>query len=154
MSTLLQQLETLTGKTIISFEEWEYVYFVKFASGRPTFVSKRKIAMESLNLNVLSPVTWTLEASMRRQEGKKWVARITGKDEKYGLARQFISPTAIEWGKYGMKKAVFELDAPGYYQDSDGDYFKVFVGKIPDGFDAECCSKAEVQHHFSQVAAK
>ena len=150
MSTIQQQLETLTGKAIVSFEEWEYVYFVKFASGRPTFVSKKKVVME-LNLNVLSPVIWTLEAQMRRQEGKKWVARITGTDEKYGLARQFISPTIIEWGRYGARKAVFEIDSPGYYQDSDGDYFKVFVG--PDGFDAECCSKAEVKHHFSQVAA-
>ena len=50
--TIQQQLETLTGKQVKAFEEWQYVYFVKFASGRPTFVSKKKVVMSHYEILV------------------------------------------------------------------------------------------------------
>jgi hypothetical protein len=98
-------------------------------------------------LATISPLTWTLEAQYRRNEGKKWVARIVGKDEKYTFKRDFLKASSIEWGKYGMAKAVFEIDATGFYQDSDGDYFKVFINEQGQ-FDAKTCSYMEVKEAF------
>ncbi len=130
---------------IIRVEEWSQVLFVVVTGKGGRFVSKRVIRQE---IKVVAPLTWTLTAEIRRQEGKKWVARITGTDAKYGFARQFINAKSVEWGKVGMKKAVFEIDAPGYYQDSDGDYFKVWATES--GFDAEVCSYAEVKYNFAE----
>lgn len=73
-------------------------------------------------------LTWTIEATMRRQEGNKWLAKITGLDptNRSGLAFEFLTPISSVWGKVGTKKAVFEIVEPGFYYDSDGDYIKVF----------------------------
>lgn len=127
---------------IIRVEEWAQVLLVVIAGKGARFVSKKVVAQ----VKELEALTWTLEANTRRQEGKKWIARIAGQDAKYTFNRQFIKPSSIEWGKYGMRKAVFEIDAPGYYQDSDGDYFKVWATES--GFDAATCSYQEVKHHF------
>lgn len=134
---------------IVKIVEMYKVYNVVVA-GRPArFVSKAKV--DALRQpKTLAACTWTLEASMRRQEGKKWVARIDGTcKELDGLRRTFLSAQSIEWGKYGMRKAVFEIQEPGYYQDSDGDYFRAFIDG--DGIDAVTCSKLEVLAHFGKV---
>jgi hypothetical protein len=124
-----------------------YVWCVVVAGKRPRFISKKKV----LEPKTIKPVTWCLKSETRRQEyNKKWVARIIGTCPKWGLARQFLAATETEWGKYGLKTAKYEISEPGFYQDSDGDYFKAWVtheGEI----DAEICSKMEVQHHFALV---
>lgn len=73
-------------------------------------------------------LTWTLEAQIRRQEGKKWLAKIVGADSanRSGFAFEFVEAVTSEWGKFGIRKAVFEIERPGYYYDSDGDYFQVY----------------------------
>lgn len=133
--------------SIIKVTELYKVWCVVVAGRRPRFVSKLQVLGEELK--VLAPVAWVLKAEMRRQEGKKWVARIDGLCKEYGFKRTFLSAQSIEWGKYGMKKAVFEIQEVGYYQDSDGDYFRVFVNGSE--LDAECCSKLEVQARFGAV---
>lgn len=143
MKAQIAQHLSISENQIKSVEEWAHVLFVRFNAGRPRFVSKSAVAT---SVATIEPLAWTLEAQTRRQEGKKWVARITGTSEKYTFARQFIKPTSSEWGKYGVCKAVFEIDSPGYYQDSDGDYFRVFTAAT--GFDAEICSYQEVKHNF------
>lgn len=131
----------IVESAIIKIEEWANVLFVVVKGVGARFVSK-KIAKKMENTTLC---TWTLEARMRRQEGKKWVARVTGLNPKNrsGLDFQFVSPKSIEWGKVGMKKATFEITEPGYYYDSDGDYFKVDA----DG-ESETCSGMEIRNHF------
>lgn len=123
------------------------VWCVVVAGRRPRFISKVQVLGEEIK--ALSSVTWKLKAETRRQEGKKWVARIDGTCEKYGFKRTFLAAKSIEWGKHGMKVAKFEIQEPGYYHDSDGDYFRVFVSGTE--LDAECCSKLEVQARFGVV---
>lgn len=137
------------ASAIVKVVEMYKVYNVVVAGRRARFVSKAKV--DALRQpKVLVACTWTLEASMRRQEGKKWVARIDGTCKEFdGLHRTFISSQSVEWGKYGMRKAVFEIQEPGYYQDSDGDYFRAFIDG--DGIDAVTCSKLEVLAHFGKV---
>ncbi|RUR74924.1 hypothetical protein PCC6912_51020 [Chlorogloeopsis fritschii PCC 6912] len=136
-----------SASQITKVTELYKVWCVVVAGRRSRFVSKLQVLGEEIKS--LSPITWTLTAQMRRQEGKKWVARIDGLCKEYGFKRTFLSAQFIEWGKYGMKKAVFEIQEPGYYQDSDGDYFRVFVSG--NSLDAECCSKLEVQARFGVV---
>ncbi|HEY9640140.1 MAG TPA: hypothetical protein V6C57_06630 [Coleofasciculaceae cyanobacterium] len=142
MNAQIASFLQIQESAIIRVEEWAKVLFVVVAGKGGRFVSKRIIN----EVKVVKPLTWTLEATTRRQEGKKWIARICGQDAKYTFDRQFINAASIEWGKQGMRKAVFEIDAPGYYHDSDGDYFKVWTTES--GFDAATCSYAEVKHHF------
>lgn len=119
--------------------ELHHVWCVVVVGKRPVFVSKKKV----LSPKLIESSLWCLEASCRRQEDKKWVARIDGICPKWGFVRSFLSAYKLEWGKYGMRKAEFEIQEPGYYQDSDGDYFRATIvdGKI----DCEICSKLEVQ---------
>jgi len=154
---LKTKVEQFLKKTITKVEQWVNVLFVIQTGKRPTFVSLikfHKFVLES-NFNkpefkVLEPLVWTLESTTRRAEGKKWVARITGLDDKYTLARQFINPFTSKWGKRGVAEASFKIDAPGFYQDSDKEYFKVFVNQ--DGeFDAEIVSYDDVYNHFGVV---
>lgn len=137
----------VSATSIVKVTELYKVWCVVVAGRRPRFVSKLQVLGEEIKS--LSPMTWTLTAEMRRQEGKKWVARIDGLDAQYGFKRTFLSAQSIEWGKYGMKKAVFEIQEVGYYQDSDGDYFRVFVSG--NSLDAERCSRLEAQARFGAV---
>ena len=134
---------------VVRCDEWATVLFVVVAGCRPRFVSKKVIAAE---IAVVEPIIWTIEAQTRRQEGKFWVARLVGQDEKYTFARQFLPAQNIEWGKRGMSKAQFEIDAPGYYQDCEGDYFRVACGA--NGFTYEICSYMEVKHNFYNAPVK
>lgn len=135
----------IPSNAILRCEEWEYIYFVVIAGRGGRFVSKRVVVKK---LASLTPVSWTLRAAVRRQEGKKWVARICGLHPTYTFQRQFVSPVDIEWGRSGMKVARFEIGAPGYYQDSDRDYFKVW--QEGQELVAEMCSYQEVKHVFTQ----
>lgn len=121
---------------------WSVVVFGK----RARFVSKRQVLAR---VKSIKSIFWTVKAETRRQEGKKWVARIDGQCPTYGFKRTFLSAKEIEWGKFGMRVAKFEILEPGFYQDSDGDYFKVSV--IGDELDADICSKLEVSSHFNLV---
>lgn len=91
-------------------------------------------------------LTYTLEATMRRQEGKKWLAKITGVDSsnRSGFAFEFLTPTSQEWGKVGTRKAVFEISEPGFYYDSDGDYGRVTVSESG-GLEWEAVSAQDIR---------
>lgn len=127
---------------VVRVEEWANCLFAVVKGLGARFVSKKVIKVEETK-KVLC--MWTLEARMRRQEGKKWVAKVVGLNpgNRSGLDFQFIEPKSIEWGKHGMRKAEFEICEPGYYYDSDGDYFKADA----DG-NAETCSAMEVKTSF------
>lgn len=73
-------------------------------------------------------LTYTLEAKTRRQEGRKWLAKVVGIDPRTrsGLKFEFLDAVSSEWGKFGTQKAVFEISEPGFYYDSDGKYITVF----------------------------
>lgn len=94
--------------------------------------------------------TWVVRNTTRRQEPRKlWVAHLVGKDEKFTFKRNFLEISHLEWGRYGMSKAEFEITTPGYYQDVDGDYFRV----SPDG-ESEIISYMEVKDHFYHIYVK
>jgi len=97
----------------------------------------------------IRPMTWTITAQTRRQQGKLWLSRLDGACPKFGFKRTFLSATTIEWGKYGMKEAMFSIEEPGYYQDVEGDYICVYA---EDGALAyRDCSKLEIQAWFGTV---
>ena len=77
---------------------------------------------------MIKSIIWTLEAETRRQEGPKWLAKVTGLDpsNRSGLAFEFLTADSSEYGKRGVRKAVFTITEPEYYYDSDGDYIRVF----------------------------
>lgn len=127
---------------IVRVEEWANCLFAVVKGLGARFVSKKVVKVEEAK-KVLC--VWTLEARVRRQEGRKWVAKVVGLNpaNRSGLDFQFIEAKSIEWGKYGMRKAEFELCEPGYYYDSDGDYFKV-----AENGDSETCSALEVKMSF------
>ena len=77
---------------------------------------------------MIESITWTLEAQMRRQEGAKWLAKVTGLDpsNRSGLAFEFLTANSSEYGRRGVRKAVFTITESGWYYDSDGDYIRVF----------------------------
>lgn len=141
-----------TAASIVKIKNLYKIWCVVVAGRRPRFVSKKQVLGDDWNQEfpVIAPVVWKLEATTRRQEGKKWVARIDGLDPKYTFKRTFLQASDIEWGKFGMKIAKFQIEEIGYYQDSDGDYFRVFVNG-DDSLDAECCSKLEVLARFGAV---
>ena len=148
---MIDQLATATNRIateIVEYREWQHVYFVRFTSGRPTFVSKKAVNLTAAP----APVIWTLRASTRReQRAKKWVARIVGTDATYGSSRQFLEADEIDWGRHGAVKCEYILSQPGYYHDSDGDYFEIFDDGNELG--SRLCSHQEVRHHFSLVTA-
>lgn len=129
----------ILASAIIRVEEWATVLFVVIKGKGARFVSKSVVKF--------TKVLWKLTSSTRRQEGKKWVARITGenfdvsRNQRFGY--EFIEPASVEWGKCGMRNATFELATVGYYKDSDGDFFKVFVDSLGE-LDSEICSYQEV----------
>lgn len=106
-----------------------------------------EILSDGLTAAKPKPIYWTLTASSRREQAiRKWVARLSGQHAQYVFARDFLEPHEAEWGRYGMTKAGFELAETGYYQDSEGDFFEVF---LKDGeLEARLCSRQEVYHHF------
>jgi hypothetical protein len=110
------------------------------------WVAKQK-DQPTIRMTTIEPLRVTI-GKTKSFGGKIWVARITGPDEKHGLARQFMKAQNVEWGKKGMASADFDLDSPGYYHASDGDYFKVFVND-KGAFDNEIVSYQEVRYHFT-----
>ena len=98
-------------------------------------------------------ITWTLEAKMRRQEGKKWVAKIIGankdSDRLQTFEYQFLNPASTEWGKHGIRKAIFEIVECGFYKDSDEDFFKVY--RDEEGLQYQLCTWQEVAERLALV---
>lgn len=117
------------------------VYSVSFrvAAGvvAATFVSGRKVA-------ALMPIEWHLTVGRRQRNA--WVARIVGKCDRYTFKRDFLESTHIEWGRKGMESADFAISDPGYYQDSDQEYFQVI--RTDAGLEYRMCSYDEVRHVF------
>lgn len=143
---------------IARFEEWVKVILVIVKGRRPIFLSKKAFISESASINPVTasedakeapqPQYWTLKASVTRKEGRYWVAQITGQYDQFVFKRKFLVPTTLMWGQKGMKLARFQIDTPGYYQDSDGDFFHVFLNEEDNTLDARECSRDEVKHHF------
>lgn len=137
---------------IARVEEWAHVLFVVAKGIGARFVSKKIVKKSEEKAAMANPIVWRLEAQIRRQEGKKWVGKIIGLNadpaRKQTLDYQFIEPIpgSIEWGKYGMKAAEFELAEPGYYKDSDEDLFEIYE-KDGELFTRDA-SFAEIISHF------
>lgn len=52
--------------------------------------------------------------------GKEWIARVSGRDPKYGFTRDFVSPSDRNWSRSGKNGDTrFKLTRPGIYQVSD-----------------------------------
>ena len=140
-------IATLTGRNeneVKSVSEWDFVYFVCFTSGRPTFVSKRRYFESASKIEV--------ELKAGRRQNKVWLARITGKCPTYRFKRDFVEAASIDWGRNGMNSAVFEITAPGLYHDSDDDYSMV---ELVDGaLEQRYCSKQEIQHILDKADVK
>ena len=144
---MINQLAAATNRLateIVEYREWQHVYFVRFISGRPTFVSKAAV-------NSPSPVIWKLTGNTpSEQTFGKWVNRIE-KDGLYMLQRIVVKPQDIEWGTWGTTLVTFVIDEPGYYLDSNNHYFQVFDDGDELGY--RICSYQEVRNHFNLVAA-
>jgi len=64
----------------------------------------------------VQPVEWSVSWSMFNG-GAGWAARITGPDEQYGLARQFLRAIGRETSRSGQTGTnAYLIDAPGVYQ--------------------------------------
>jgi hypothetical protein len=49
--------------------------------------------------------------------GKEWVARLTGKDVRYGFQRVFLTPVGKDWSSTGNTGVtLFELGMEGVYE--------------------------------------
>lgn len=143
MINLIANHLQISPESIVKIEEFYYVFLVIVKGRRPTFVSKKRI-ME----NNPKPLTWCLKSDTRRQEGNKWVARISGLCPDYGFKRAFIEADKIEWGKYSWQYAEFVISEPGFYQDSDGDYFEVLLKE--NALIGEICHIDKVSHAFNK----
>lgn len=140
----------IPNTSILRCEEWTNVFFIVIEGKGGRFLSK-KIVKEIQVLQVLDPAKWTLHSFTRKQQEQElWVARIYGLDPTYTFKRQFLEPLEIEWGKFGMKMAKWEIDSPGYYQDSIGNYLEVWQPKNKNCLVADSCSYTEVKHEFTQ----
>jgi len=63
-----------------------------------------------------------------------WAARITGTDNTYGLAREFLEPTSVEREHFNRSRTIvhfsYELELDGLYELSEGGE-RWFVGIWP-----------------------
>lgn len=110
---------------VLRVENWFSVLFVVVKGKGGRFVSERVIAGLA-EPQTIKPVVWVMRGESRRwQLSKKWVARVTGRDPKYVLARQFLTGRVTEWGRHGVVEVQFDLDSPGYYHTSMGSYLHV-----------------------------
>lgn len=149
---IVAELTNRQESEIASADKWASVIFVKFTSGRPTFVSLKKYN------EMASKIEIRLTCSRRRRQCSAWLAQITGKSEQYRFERQFLEASDIEWGRRGMDAATFEIVQPGFYHDSDDDYSVVEM--IDGSLEQRYCSKDEIewllkqrQHGREKVAA-
>lgn len=53
-------------------------------------------------------------------EGKTWLARITGPDSRYGVAREFIRPVSRTTSRSGRTGQCEYLVGPGVYEQHKG----------------------------------
>lgn len=53
-------------------------------------------------------------------EGKTWLARITGPDPRYGVAREFIRPVEQSTSRSGKTGTALYLIGPGIYERHEG----------------------------------
>ena len=54
LKTNPQQKQFINGREVKSIEKWTYVYFVRFVTGRPTFVSFKELEQnQQLDLNTI-----------------------------------------------------------------------------------------------------
>jgi len=53
-------------------------------------------------------------------EGKTWLARITGPDQRFGVAREFISPAERNTSRSGRTGTLTYVTGPGIYERREG----------------------------------
>jgi hypothetical protein len=53
-------------------------------------------------------------------EGKTWLARITGPDERWGVAREFLRPVSKNTSRSGRTGSVTYEAGPGVYERREG----------------------------------
>lgn len=108
---------------IKSHEEWAQVYFVRFANGRPKFVSKKEVAKAIAKRNTQ---LWVLPYYGKENwHNKVWVARLTGFDPKYNFVRDWLENGKSSRNREGGKNIEFKITEPGIYHDWSGSYFEV-----------------------------
>lgn len=82
---------------------------------------------------------------------KCWVARITGTDQAYGLAREFLEPVAVEREHFSRPRTMvnlsFNLEVNGLYElSAEGDrWFAACVRTADGGVKATKVSEARVR---------
>jgi hypothetical protein len=131
---------------IKTVETWAKVFFVKFTSGSPRFVSIAKVA--ALATAQPKPFTFTMDADRSRR--KPWAARITGlSGDQYKLSREWLTPSDIAWNRKGCESAAYTITEQGIYQDQDSGYYRVFVegGELT----YQLISQAEAVYTFEQA---
>lgn len=107
---------------IKSHEEWAQVYFVRFASGRPKFVSKKEVAKAIAKRNTQ---LWVLRFDGQGNwRDDVWVCKLVGFDPTYNFKRDWIKGESSR-NRKGGKDITFKIVEPGIYQDCDRSYFEV-----------------------------
>lgn len=138
--------EHLQADSITEIRELTHVLLVRYIKNKKkccSFVSKK------INAKPSCLFQWALHAKTRRQQqSSKWVAKIIGKNEKYTFNRNFLSPVSREWGRHGATETVFDINSIGYYHDSEGNYFQVYLNVETKEYDARYCSYQEVKSCF------
>ncbi len=61
-----------------------------------------------------------IELDVCTPEGKTWLARITGADSHYGLAREFVRAVSRDLSRSGMTGTMTFLVGPGVYERHEG----------------------------------
>lgn len=145
-------IATLTNRQaseIATVETWAKVFFVKFVSGSPRFVSIAKVA-ELMAAQSAPVFEFTLDAGRRRS--KPWVRKITGlSGDQYKVEGDWVQPTSIEWDRKGCVSADYSLSADGYYQDSCDGYYQI---KTIDGeMVAKIVTLGEIIYKLEKAAA-
>lgn len=89
-------------------------------SSKEYFAEALKIAYQRSNTKII----YTLEVAGGSKKHKSWVAKVTGKDAKFGFAREFID--AVGYGVYNLEDGVYNVkDA----SKSEQQYFVIANGQ-------------------------
>lgn len=79
----------------------------------------------------MDTIEYTLRAS--RYE-KTWIARISGKDDHYGYAREFVARGATEHSRSGKTGSITYTLEPGLYEECEaGERSYTLVAILKDG---------------------
>lgn len=113
----------LSQEQIKNYEEWATVYFVRFHSGSPKFVSKKAVASA---IAVRNTQLWVICCSAQEKNWfqKIWVAKLS-LNARAEFKYDFLPKVRKHNPDRGGKDIEFRIASPGLYKDSEGSYFEV-----------------------------